>query len=117
MKRPKDFNKSVILAFSIVTIFYIIVMVVGTITYGNSIRDSVINSLQTPWIRQSVNILIAIHCFLSTLIMINPLNLEAEEFFGTSQDFGIGRVIVRGGIMASIMFMALSKFKMTFLLK
>jgi len=106
MKRPKDFNKSILLAFSVATLFYLIVIVVGTITYGNSIRDSIINNLQTPWINQAVNILISVHCILSTLIMINPLNLEAEEFFGIPQNFGIQRILVRGGIMVAIAFVS-----------
>ncbi|KAI6184738.1 Amino acid transporter, transmembrane family-containing protein [Aphelenchoides bicaudatus] len=95
LKKPKDFTKAVVLSFSIVTLFYIIVMVTGTLVYANSLRYSIINSLQTPWIQQTANILIAIHCILSTLIMINPLNLEAEEFFGAPQTFGIQRVLAR----------------------
>jgi len=32
------------------------------LVYGNSLRDSVINSIQTVWIQQAVNLMITAHC-------------------------------------------------------
>jgi hypothetical protein len=38
--------------------------------------------------------------------MINPLNLEAEEFFGIPQTFGTQRILVRGSIMIGVILVA-----------
>lgn len=46
MKRPNDFTKSTILAFLITGIFYVPVCVISYLTYGDSLQDSIINSLQ-----------------------------------------------------------------------
>lgn len=60
---------------------YIVVSVLGYVVYGNSVGESVILSIQTVWIQQSINVVIALHVFLSITIMINPLNQEVEEYF------------------------------------
>ncbi|VBB34670.1 unnamed protein product [Acanthocheilonema viteae] len=48
MKYPKHFNRSAILAFTIVTMVYLPVSILGYATYSNSLQDSVINSIQVP---------------------------------------------------------------------
>lgn len=53
----------------------------GYLTYGDSLRDSVINSIQIKWIQQTINIAITAHLILSLTIVFNPLNQEVEEFF------------------------------------
>ncbi|KAI6196260.1 hypothetical protein M3Y94_01087000 [Aphelenchoides besseyi] len=106
MRRPKDFTKTAIMAFTVVSVFYFAVMGIGSIVYGSSVRESIINNLQTGWIQQSVNVLIAIHCFLATLIMINPLQQEAEELFKIPQGFGLHRILVRTGVLLLITFVA-----------
>lgn len=64
---------------------YVPVQIVGYITYGNSLRESIINSLQYRWIQQSVNMLITVHCILTLTIMFNPLNQEAEDLLRVPQ--------------------------------
>lgn len=46
MKRPNDFTKSTILAFLVTGIFYVPVCVISYLTYGDSLQQSIINSLQ-----------------------------------------------------------------------
>lgn len=53
----------------VISVSYAPVMLLGHYTYGNKIADSIINSMQTVWIEQAVNLLIAFHCML-TLILI-----------------------------------------------
>jgi solute carrier family 32 (vesicular inhibitory amino acid transporter) len=79
MRKPHEFTKSTILAFGIMTAMYVPVTILGWATYGDSLRDSVINSLQIKWIQQAVNMLITIHCILTLTIVFNPINQEAEE--------------------------------------
>lgn len=64
---------------------YVPVQIVGYITYGDSLRESIINSLQYRWIQQSVNMLITVHCILTLTIMFNPLNQEAEDLLRVPQ--------------------------------
>jgi len=106
MKKPKYFARSMFIGYTIVTVFYVLVVIAGNAAYGNSLRDSVINSLQTPWMQESVNVLIAVHCILATLIMINPVNQEAEEYFGVPQEFGLQRVGIRTAILFGIVLLA-----------
>lgn len=58
---------------------------IGYLTYGDSLRDSVINSLQIKWIQQCVNIFITLHLVLTLTIVFNPINQEAEEILRVPQ--------------------------------
>ncbi|TKR87051.1 hypothetical protein L596_011524 [Steinernema carpocapsae] len=81
MKKPHEFRKSVMLAFIILQALYLPVGIIGYMTYGDSLRESVINAIQTVWIQQAINILITVHCILTLTIVFNPLNQEVEEIF------------------------------------
>lgn len=85
MKRPAEFTKATLLAFAATAGLYLPVCVLAYLVYGDSLRDSVISSLQTQWVQRSVNMLITVHCILTTTIVVNPLNQEAEEFFRVPQ--------------------------------
>ena len=63
-------------AFSLVmSIFNFSAVSMGGFVYGNSLRDSVINSLQTVWIQQAVNLMITAHC----------LSIQENHFFNKFQ--------------------------------
>jgi vesicular inhibitory amino acid transporter len=106
MRKPSEFSRSTILAFSILLCMYAPVCIMGYITYGDSLRDSVINSIQTQWIQQAVNLLITVHCILTLTIIFNPLNQEVEDLLHVPQEFGYKRVIVRTGMMVAVAFVA-----------
>ncbi|TKR92234.1 hypothetical protein L596_006927 [Steinernema carpocapsae] len=106
MKQPTHFTRSVVLAFIIVSAFYIPITALGYLTYGDSLQDSIINSLQLSWIQQFANLFIAIHCILTLTIIMNPLNQELEDFLNIPHHFGIKRVAVRTGLMIAILFSA-----------
>ncbi|KAI6218230.1 Aa-trans domain-containing protein [Aphelenchoides fujianensis] len=97
MRRPADFRKSIVGAFSLIALAYGPVLFLGHFAYGDSLRESIINSIQvspailcstlthsssflrTAWIQQTVNLLIAFHCMLTLVLMFSPINQEAEE--------------------------------------
>ncbi|KAI1706338.1 transmembrane amino acid transporter protein [Ditylenchus destructor] len=106
MKKPHEFTKSSILAFTIIALMYAPVSIMGYLTYGDSLRDSIINSLQTKWIQQTVNMLITVHCILTLTIVFNPINQEAEEYFKVPHQFGLKRVFVRTGTLLAVVFVA-----------
>lgn len=85
--------------------FYVPVCTVSYMTYGDSLRDSIINSLQVEWIQRAVNMLITIHCILTLTIVLNPLNQDVEEIFNVPQEFCSKRVIVRVSMMVAVVFM------------
>uniref|UniRef100_A0A0N5BDM8 Aa_trans domain-containing protein n=1 Tax=Strongyloides papillosus TaxID=174720 RepID=A0A0N5BDM8_STREA len=106
MKQPSQFTRASIFAFSGIFALYLPAGIMGYLTYGDSLRDSIIQSLQTTWIQQAVNICITIHCILTLTIVFNPLNQEIEELFNVPQKFGPKRIIVRTSIMVLVVFVA-----------
>lgn len=70
---------------SVIFFLYTPVCIMGYITYGNSLRSSIINSLQITGIQQAVNIFITVHCILTLTIVFNPLNQDIEELFRIPQ--------------------------------
>uniref|UniRef100_A0A8R1TIX4 Aa_trans domain-containing protein n=1 Tax=Onchocerca volvulus TaxID=6282 RepID=A0A8R1TIX4_ONCVO len=123
MKFPKKFKRSAILAFTAVALIYLPVSLLGYAAYGNSLHDSVINSIQlndlffifdfkyllifsTGWIRQFANLFIAIHCILTLTVVINPLNQEVENLVKAPHHFGWHRVFIRTIVILTVLFVA-----------
>ena len=106
MRRPSDFKKTAILAFSIITIMNCFTVFSSGLTYGSSLTASVIDSIQTSWIQQAISLMITAHCLLTITLIINPLNQEIEDYFRIPHDFGIKRILVRTLMMGLAVFMA-----------
>uniref|UniRef100_A0A7E4VEY9 Aa_trans domain-containing protein n=1 Tax=Panagrellus redivivus TaxID=6233 RepID=A0A7E4VEY9_PANRE len=106
MKRPAEFWKSSIVAFIMIFTMYLPVCIFGYYVYGDSIRESIINSIQRAWIQQAVNVFITLHCILTLTIIFNPLNQEVEELCNVPHHFGWKRVAVRTGVMVAVVFVA-----------
>lgn len=71
--------------FLVACFFNGLVVILSSLTYGSSLRDSVINSIQTLWIQQAVNLMITAHCLMTITLLMNPLNQQAEEWFKVPQ--------------------------------
>jgi hypothetical protein len=80
MKNPKQFTKSTILGFFIVSVLYLPLAMLAYSTYGDSLGDSVINSIMSLKLQQFANLFIACHCILTLTIVINPLSNELEHY-------------------------------------
>ncbi|WKY10280.1 hypothetical protein Q1695_002546 [Nippostrongylus brasiliensis] len=104
MRDPRQYYKSVFTGFSILLFIYGPIAILGFFTYHDSIRDSILPSIQTIWIQETCNVLITIHCILTLIIMINPLNQDLEELFHCPHHFCWQRVAVRTGCMLGVVF-------------
>ena len=125
MRRPHEFGKAAILAcigraaavgagrnarrrFAVICCFYAPVVFLAHFAYGDSLRDSMVNSIQTSWIQSAVNLLIAAHCLMTLTFMVNPLNQEAEEMMKVPYEFSWKRVVVRTSVLTGIVFVAVT---------
>ncbi|EJW79646.1 hypothetical protein WUBG_09445, partial [Wuchereria bancrofti] len=106
MRKPYHFTRSSVMAFLIVYLLYTPVCVLAYMTYGNSLRESILNSVQNTALQQGANILITLHCILTLTIVFNPLNQEAEEILSVPHHFCWQRVLVRTGVMLTVVFVA-----------
>ncbi|KAL3099536.1 hypothetical protein niasHS_002991 [Heterodera schachtii] len=106
MKKPENFTKSSILAFLVLTLLYLPVCLLAYFVYGNSLRESVISSIQHVWLQQLANSFITGHAIFSIIIVLNPVNQAAEKFFKIPSKFGIQRILVRAIVMGMAIFVA-----------
>ncbi|GMS93146.1 hypothetical protein PENTCL1PPCAC_15321, partial [Pristionchus entomophagus] len=108
MKNPGDFHKSAISSYVVMLILYLPIAVLGYMVYGGSQGGSIITSLQLTWVQQTVNVLITIHVIFAQILICSPISLQVEHLFKVPNEFGIRRFVVRGLIVLSVLFTALS---------
>ncbi|GMS82501.1 hypothetical protein PENTCL1PPCAC_30313, partial [Pristionchus entomophagus] len=108
MREPKKFSWSVSLGFLLVVMLYMPLSTISFWVYGNSMESSVIYSVQTYWLQCFANFMIAVHCILTLVIVVNPVNQELEHFFKVAHHFGKGRVALRTSVLAAVCFVGLT---------
>ncbi|VDL72677.1 unnamed protein product [Nippostrongylus brasiliensis] len=101
MVEPRKFTKAVVLSYIVLFLLYGPISIAGYAVYGTSISDSIVSSIQTPFLRVMISILITLHVLFSILIIINPLHQGVEEHVGVKHEFGPGRFIVRTLVLFS----------------
>lgn len=72
---------------SVISLFNFAVVLLAYRVYGHTLGDSVVGSIRTEWIHQLAMVLITVNSLLSIVLIINPLNQEAEELFGVAQSW------------------------------
>lgn len=103
MLDKSKFGISVVLAFSVVLLFYFPISVGGYLIYGEYVSDNIAISLGKSGLVTFGNILMAVHLIFAFLIVINPVCQDLEETFNISKDFGLGRCLVRSFLMLGIL--------------
>ena len=56
----------------------------GYEVYGNSLGEAVIPSIQLSWVRETVNLMIAIHVLTTIIIVLSPMFQLFEDFLKVS---------------------------------
>ncbi|KAL3994804.1 Transmembrane amino acid transporter family protein [Acanthocheilonema viteae] len=108
MHNPADFKKSVLVGFIFAALLYMPLSAYAFLVYGVSMANSVIDSVQTAWIRYAADLSLAIHCILAIIIIVNPINLQLEDTFNVPHKFCLKRVIVRTSLLLLSLFVCLS---------
>ncbi|VDM06946.1 unnamed protein product [Wuchereria bancrofti] len=108
MRDPNEFTKSILFGFIWTGCLYIPLSVYSYVVYGQSMHESVIDSLQTTWIRHAADLAVAFHCVLTIILTINPINQQFEDIFHVPHKMCWQRIVVRTGLLVSVLFVALS---------
>uniref|UniRef100_A0A914CIU1 Amino acid transporter transmembrane domain-containing protein n=1 Tax=Acrobeloides nanus TaxID=290746 RepID=A0A914CIU1_9BILA len=106
MKKPYQFTRSTSMAYIIMLSMYLPATIIASLTYGDSLRESILNSIQTYWIRSTITIFVTINVAFTMIIIFNPLNQEFEEIFNAPHEFGFKRVLLRAGVLLCTLFFA-----------
>ncbi|VDO32150.1 unnamed protein product [Brugia timori] len=112
MRNPADFKKSVLVGFvylEVVALLYMPLSAYAFLIYGDSMANSVIDSVQTTWIRYVADLSIAIH-LLSRIENCPPI-VGASAFDQhsiTLQEFCFKRVLVRTSLLLTALFVGMS---------
>nr|CDJ98161.1 Amino acid transporter domain containing protein [Haemonchus contortus] len=85
MTKPFRFNRAVWASYIFILIVYIVLSTTGYSVYGDSMRNTVIPSLQTSWLSQLVNVMITVHVLPTVVIVFSPLAQQVEEWTNVPQ--------------------------------
>ncbi|CAI4221793.1 unnamed protein product [Auanema sp. JU1783] len=108
MIKPFRFNRSMIFSYAILTVVYLLVGISGYFVYGNSMRDTIVPSLQVTWMSQAVNIMITLHVLPTIIIIFSPIAQQFEDWTRVPHDFSYKRVLARSFILCMVVFVGLS---------
>ncbi|XP_044732011.1 amino acid transporter AVT1I-like [Chrysoperla carnea] len=95
MINKKDFQKSIVIAFSIILALYLPVTAGGYFVYGDDVHPNIILSLSDSGLVTLANLCMAFHLIFAFLIVINPVCQELEEIFQVPHEYSIKRCVLR----------------------
>ena len=108
MNNKKSFSVSVIAAYIVLILIYLPVSAVGYYRFGNHTQSNIIRNLSPSVLTETIQALITGHVFCAYLILLNPVNLNLENFLSIQHSFNWFRCISRCGITLLAIFIALS---------
>ncbi|CAF5194593.1 unnamed protein product [Rotaria magnacalcarata] len=106
MRQPHRFHLAVIIAYSILLVFYLPVSIIGYVVYGSHVQDNILKNLPRNFLRYTVEILITGHLAMAFTIVLNPIFQGFEELTRVPKHFCWQRAILRSGIVLFLAFMA-----------
>ncbi|CAF0903901.1 unnamed protein product [Rotaria sordida] len=106
MRQPHRFHVAVLIAYSILLVFYLPVSIVGYVVYGSKVQDNILKNLPKNFLRYTVEILITGHLATAFTIVLNPIFQGFEELTHVPKHFCWQRAVLRSGIVLFLAFMA-----------
>lgn len=107
MKRKRSFGTSVIVAYMILMMIYLPVSAVGYYKFGDRIQSNIVRNLSPSVLTTSIQGLLTAHVFCAYLILLNPVNLNLENFLAIQHSFNWQRCVSRTGMTALATLVAL----------
>jgi hypothetical protein len=106
MRHPHRFHIAVLIAYSILLVFYLPVSIVGYVVYGNTVHDNILTNLKNGFLRYAVEILITGHLAMAFTIVLNPIFQGVEELTRVPKHFCWQRAVTRSVLVLFLAFMA-----------
>ncbi|EFO86747.1 hypothetical protein CRE_04556 [Caenorhabditis remanei] len=108
MKKSSDFSYSLILTWTVISVYYLTVSYLGYFVYGSSIGDSIISSIQNVTLQQLINLMFAIHVASTIIIASSPAFLMFESLAKIPKNFNIKRFFLRSFVFLLVTLTALT---------
>jgi vesicular inhibitory amino acid transporter len=108
MRNKKSFSVSVIAAYIILILIYLPVSAVGYYRFGSGVHSNIIRNLSPSILTTTIQALITGHVFCAYLILLNPVNLNLENFLHIQHSFNWLRCASRVAMTLIAVFVALS---------
>ncbi|XP_038066252.1 amino acid transporter AVT1J-like isoform X2 [Patiria miniata] len=106
MKDTRKFHWTVLVAYTIVVLYYLPVSVGGYVVYGDQLEPNILDTLTGGTITTIVIVMIMLHLTMGVIIVINPFCQEIEELLKIPLRFGWKRIVLRTVVMAAVVFLA-----------
>ncbi|KAI1290166.1 Proton-coupled amino acid transporter 4 [Halotydeus destructor] len=87
MKDKSKFTMACVISFTMMCIIYFSVSLSGYLAFGQSVQTNIIRNLPDNWITTTISVFMAGHVFCAYLILLNPVNLSFEDYFGLPHSF------------------------------
>ncbi|XP_071495864.1 uncharacterized protein [Diadema antillarum] len=108
MNDPRQFPKSVFLAYGIIVLMYFPIAAAGYFVYGDAFldqnTDNILDVITPGGIQKTVITMIMLHLVLGFVIVINPLCQELEEALGIPLHFSWKRAVLRTMVVGLVLF-------------
>lgn len=116
MKKPRDFNKVVLLSMTALITMMMPIAAAAYAKYNSKIGGNILEQIdRESWLTITANILLTSHLLFAVVIIQNPVAQLIESFFKI-EEMGFKRVLVRASISTIVLLTGLAVPKFDFLL-